>query len=111
MATALIQPLAWKPPYAAGVALEIAKKTKKKKRKRKEIKALAETNGSCVAGMLNRNFRAEGDPEPGILTWVHGLARDVEITCKMVYKCNFLGGECPGFSSDSQRGLLTTLKC
>ena len=26
-ATALIQPLAWEPPYAAGVAQEIAKKT------------------------------------------------------------------------------------
>ena len=28
-ATALIQPLAWKPPYAAGAAQEIAKKKKK----------------------------------------------------------------------------------
>ena len=29
--TALIGPLAWEPPYAAGVVQEIAKKTKKKK--------------------------------------------------------------------------------
>ena len=27
----MIQPLAWEPPYAAGVALEKAKKDKKKK--------------------------------------------------------------------------------
>ena len=32
-ATALIQPLAWEPPYAAGAAQETAKKTKKKKKK------------------------------------------------------------------------------
>ena len=31
-ATALIRPLAWEPPYAAGAALEKAKKTKKKKK-------------------------------------------------------------------------------
>ena len=30
-ATALIQPLAWEPPYAAGVAQEMAKRQKKKK--------------------------------------------------------------------------------
>ena len=30
-ATALIQPLAWEPPYAAGAALEMAKRQKKKK--------------------------------------------------------------------------------
>ena len=33
VATALIRPLAWEPPYAAGAALE---KTKKKKKKKKE---------------------------------------------------------------------------
>ena len=32
-ATAPIRPLAWEPPYATGVAQEIAKKTKKKKKK------------------------------------------------------------------------------
>ena len=31
VATALIGPLAWEPPYAAGVAQEIAKRQKKKK--------------------------------------------------------------------------------
>ena len=31
VATALIRPLAWKPPYAVGAALEKDKKTKKKK--------------------------------------------------------------------------------
>jgi len=31
-ATAPIRPLAWEPPYATGVALEKAKKTKKKKK-------------------------------------------------------------------------------
>ena len=31
--TALIRPLAWEPPYAAEVALEMAKRQKKKKKK------------------------------------------------------------------------------
>ena len=35
VATALIRPLAWEPPYAAGAALEKAERQKKKKRKRK----------------------------------------------------------------------------
>ena len=34
-ATALIRPLAWVPPYAAGVALEKAKRQKKKKKKKR----------------------------------------------------------------------------
>ena len=44
VATAPIQPLAWEPPYAAGVAQEIAttttttKKDKKDKKKKKETK-------------------------------------------------------------------------
>ena len=32
-ATALIRPLAWEPPYAAGVALEKAKRQKKNEKK------------------------------------------------------------------------------
>ena len=36
VATALIRPLAWEPPYATGAAQEIAKKTKKKKKKDKD---------------------------------------------------------------------------
>ena len=35
-AIALIRPLAWEPPYAAGVALEKTEKKKKKKRKEKK---------------------------------------------------------------------------
>ena len=35
---ALIRPLAWKPPYAAGVAPEKAKRQKKKKKYYQEIK-------------------------------------------------------------------------
>jgi len=38
VATALIRPLAWEPPYAMGSALEKHKKTKKIKCKRGEIK-------------------------------------------------------------------------
>ena len=34
MATALIQPLAWEPPYTVGVAQEKAKRQKKKKKKK-----------------------------------------------------------------------------
>ena len=34
MATAWIQPLAWDPPFAMGVALEKAKRQKKKKKKK-----------------------------------------------------------------------------
>ena len=50
VATAPIQPLAWEPPYAAGVAQEIAtttttitttkKKTKKKKKEKKSSKII-----------------------------------------------------------------------
>ena len=35
MAAAPIRPLAWEPPYAAGVAQEMAKRQKKKKKERK----------------------------------------------------------------------------
>ena len=34
VATALIRPLAWEPPYAVGVAQENGKKTKRKKKKK-----------------------------------------------------------------------------
>ena len=36
VATALIGPLAWEPPYAAGVALEKAKRQKKKNKKNQQ---------------------------------------------------------------------------
>ena len=38
VATGPIGPLAWKPPYAIEVALEMAKKTKRKKKKEKKEK-------------------------------------------------------------------------
>jgi len=38
VATALIGPLAWEPPYAAGVAQEIAKRQKKNKINKIKIK-------------------------------------------------------------------------
>ena len=37
VATAPIRPLAWEPPYAAGAALEKAKRQKKKKKKKKRM--------------------------------------------------------------------------
>ena len=37
VATALIRPLAWEPPYAAGAAPEKAKRQKKEKRKKETI--------------------------------------------------------------------------
>ena len=44
VATAAIGPLAWEPPYAAGVAQEMAKRQKKKKKKeRKKKKEIAKT--------------------------------------------------------------------
>ena len=50
-ATALIRPLAWEPPYAAGVALK-GQKTKKGKKERKNSAALGET-----PGFSSRNIR------------------------------------------------------
>ena len=44
VATATIRPLAWKPPYAAGAALENTKKTKKKKKRKKEKENENENN-------------------------------------------------------------------
>lgn len=37
LATALIRPLAWKPPHAAGAALEKAERQKEKKREKKDL--------------------------------------------------------------------------
>ena len=37
VAAGLIRPLAWEPPYVAGVAQEMAKRQKDKKKKKKEI--------------------------------------------------------------------------
>ena len=45
-ATALVQPLAWEPQYAAGAALKKTKKKKKKKEKEK-IKKKKENKAGC----------------------------------------------------------------
>ena len=42
-ATALIQPLAWEPPYAMGSALEKTKRPKKLNNKKNKIKSLDTT--------------------------------------------------------------------
>ena len=47
VATAPIQPLAWEPPYAVGVAQEIAKKDQKKKKKLQKLNSIAKD--SCEA--------------------------------------------------------------
>ena len=43
-AVALIQPLAWEPPYAASVALKRQKDKKKKKKRKRKKKKLEKTN-------------------------------------------------------------------
>ena len=47
-AIALIRPLAWEPPYATGVAQEMAKKTKKKKKKRERGRETASINKKII---------------------------------------------------------------
>ena len=59
MPTALLQPLAWEPPYAAGVA---KKKKKEKKKRRSSLCSAAETN-------LARNHEVEG-LIPALAQWV-----------------------------------------
>ena len=49
-ATALIRPLAWEPPYAAGVALEKAKREKKKKRICRSQDKIGKTLQGCPVG-------------------------------------------------------------
>ena len=41
MATPLIKPLAWEPPYAMEAALEMAKRQKKKKKEQDKMSTLA----------------------------------------------------------------------
>ena len=50
VATAVIRPLAWEPPYAAGVAQRNSKKTKKKKFQDVENKALNQARGPVNKG-------------------------------------------------------------
>ena len=55
-ATAPIQPLAWEPPYAAGVAQEMAKRQKKKKKKIHSIPvSLPEANVPAVGQVSDHN--------------------------------------------------------
>ena len=54
-AVALIQPLAWETPYAAGAALK-KKKKRKKERKEKEMRdAEGETHSVCLLTTLKGN--------------------------------------------------------
>ena len=56
-ATALIRPLAWEPPHAAGAALEKAKKDKKKKEAGKwgKTKGFFWAGAAMLAGMARLN--------------------------------------------------------
>ena len=49
-ATAFIRPLAWEPPYTAGVALEKAKRWKKKKKRKRS----GEGRHPCLVPHLRR---------------------------------------------------------
>ena len=46
VATSPIRPLAWEPPYAVGVAQEMAKRQKKKERKKISVENIIETSDS-----------------------------------------------------------------
>ena len=65
VATALIRPLAWEPPYAVGVALEKAKRQKKKKKKK-----VGRERGRAGAGqaLLESGYYAE-DPLGMLVSW------------------------------------------
>ena len=52
-AAALIRPLAWEPPYAAGAALEKDEKTKKEKRKEKNCSYRSSYRGSEVTNLTS----------------------------------------------------------
>ena len=51
-ATALIRPLAWKPPYARGAGLEEAKRQKEKKKKKADISFLLGMSPACHVKMV-----------------------------------------------------------
>ena len=60
VATAPIQPLAWKPPYAAGAAQAMAKKKKKeKKKKRKETQAYISAKTLPLPRLFPANVKAQ----------------------------------------------------
>ena len=58
VATALIQPLAWEPPCAAGAALEEAKRQKKKKKKKERNAITMRYHYTCTR--ISKILVAEG---------------------------------------------------
>ena len=62
VATAPIRPLAWEPPYAAGVALEKAKRPKKKKKEKKKERK-KESRVEVIQGM--RAFQEDSTEAKG----------------------------------------------
>ena len=73
VATAPIQPLAWEPPYASGVALEKGKKTKTKQNKTKKTKNLGVPIMAQWLMNPSRNHEVAGSI-PGLAQWVKDLA-------------------------------------
>ena len=74
VATALIRPLAWEPPYAAGAAQEIAKTTTKhKKTKKKEIFLLGVPIVAQWLTNPTRNHEVAGSV-PALAQWVNDPA-------------------------------------
>ena len=61
-ATALVRPLAWEPPYAAGVALERQKK-KKKKKERGYCHAVTSLSGKCPRTSLPDIRQLQNGPQ------------------------------------------------
>ena len=73
-AIALIRPLAWEPPYAAGAAQEMAKrqKTKTKQNKTKRVNYMS---SHCGAVETNPTRNCEvADSIPGLTQWVKDVA-------------------------------------
>ena len=74
VATALIQPLAWEPPYAAGAAQEMAKRQKNKKTT--STKKTESWGSSCLgSAVMNRtSIHEDSDSIPDLAQWVKDLA-------------------------------------
>ena len=67
-ATAPIRPLAWEPPYAAGVAQEMAKREEKRKKKRKILCKHQLPSKNKDDGCFHFFNCAKGFKDVGILT-------------------------------------------